>query len=156
MFLQEWSYLSRCPDEAAPLLEYFDQTYVSGTSVQRGRRAVRRIPARFPPELWNVHKATMNDCPRMNNLCEGWNNKFYHLIGYQHPSIWKLIRTFQKEESVVSAVIARDSVGEPPKKRTKKMYSDIQQRLKNLCKDYIEGRKNLDEVLRGFGHNIGF
>ena len=65
--------------------------------------------------------AMANDCPRTNNLCEGWNNKFYHLIGYQHPSIWKLIRTIQKEESVVSAVIARDSVGEPPKKKIKKM-----------------------------------
>ena len=28
---------ARCPDEAAPLLEYFDQTYVSGMYVQRRR-----------------------------------------------------------------------------------------------------------------------
>lgn len=118
---------SRCPEEAAPLLEYFDQTYVSGTYVQRRRNQqpgipavnLRRIPARFPPELWNIHKATMNDCPRTNNLCEGWNNKFYHLVGYQHPSIWKLIRVLQQEEAAVSAVIARDSVGEPPRKKTK-------------------------------------
>ena len=69
----------RCTEEAAPLLEYFDQTYVSGTYVQRrhsqqpGIPAVNLqcIPARFPPELWNIHKATMNDCPRTNNLCEG-------------------------------------------------------------------------------------
>ncbi|KAG0727804.1 hypothetical protein GWK47_033848 [Chionoecetes opilio] len=91
----------------------------------------------------------MNDCPRTNNLCEGWINKFYHLVGYQHPSIWKLIRTIQKEEAVVSAVIARDTVGEPPRKKTKQEYVDLEQRLKNLCKDYTEGRKNLDQVLRG-------
>ena len=29
---------ARCLDEAAPLLEYFDQTYVSGKYVQRRRR----------------------------------------------------------------------------------------------------------------------
>ena len=82
----------RCTEDAAPLLEYFDQTYVSGTYVQRRRNQqpqipavnLRRIPARFPPELCNIHKVTMNDCPRINNLCEDWNNKFYHLVGYQH------------------------------------------------------------------------
>ena len=55
-----------------------------------------------------------------NNLCEECN-KFYHLVGYQHPSIWKLIRIIQKEKAVVSAIIARDLIGEPPKKKTKKI-----------------------------------
>ncbi|XP_045126264.1 uncharacterized protein LOC123513257 [Portunus trituberculatus] len=93
----------RCTEEAAPLLEYFDQTYVSGTYVQRRCHQQRRIPPRFPPELWNIHEATLNDCPRTNNLCEGWNNKFYHLVGYQHLSIWKLIRVIQQEEAALLA-----------------------------------------------------
>ena len=72
-----------CPDAAVPLLEYFDQTYVSGTFIQRschipedGVPAInfRRIPPRYPPELWNVSEATLNDNPRTNNMCEGWNN----------------------------------------------------------------------------------
>ncbi len=120
---------ARCPEEAAPLLEYFDQTYVSGTYVQRRRNQhpgipavkLRLIPTRFPPELWNIHKATMKDCPRTNNLCEGWNNKFYHLVGYQHPSIWKLIWVLQQEEAAVSAVIARDSVNRPGRKQRRYM-----------------------------------
>ena len=70
--------------------------------------------------------------------------------------IWKLIRLLQQEEAAVSAVIARDSVGEPPKKKTKRVYVDLQQRPKNLCKDYTEGRKTLDQMLCGLGHNIRF
>ena len=156
---------ARCLDDSAPLLQYIDQMYVSGKFVQRRRQNfqpdiptvnLRCIPARFPPELWNVQHATMNDLPKTNNLCEGWNNKFYHLVGYQDPSIWKLIRTIHKEEAVVSAVIARDSFGEPPRRKTKKIFVDLQQRLKNLCNDYTEGRKNLEQVLRGLGHNIRF
>ena len=156
---------TRCPQQAAPLLKYFDETYVSGTFVQRRQRNaqsdaaaenLRHVPPRFPPEIWNVHVATINDCPRTNNFCEGWNNKFCHLVGHQHPSIWKLIKMLQKEESAVSAVILRDLIGEPPVKKVKKIYVRLQQRLKNLCIDYNEGRKNMDEVLRGLGHNIRY
>ena len=45
---------ARYLDEAAPLLEYFCQMYVSGTYVQRRRNLQPGIPARFPLELWNV------------------------------------------------------------------------------------------------------
>ena len=79
------------------------------------------MPPRFPPELWNVHKATLNDDARANNQCEGWNNKFYHHVGYQHPSIWKMIRTLQKEEATVSAIIIRDAVGQPPQGGKKRL-----------------------------------
>ena len=108
---------TRCLYQAAPLLKYFDETYVSGTFVQRRQRNsqsyiaaenLRHVPPRFPPELWNAHVGTINDCPRTNNFCEGWNNKFYHLVGHQHPSVWKLIKMLQKEESAASTVILRD------------------------------------------------
>ena len=115
---------------------------------------LRRIPARFSRELWNVHQATVNDCPRTNNLCEEWNNKFYNLVGYQHPSIWKLRRMIQKEEAVVSAVITRDLVGELPIKKTKKIYVEQQQGLKNLCSGYVKGRENPDQILSGLSHNM--
>lgn len=90
----------KCPEEGVPLLNYFNQTYVSGTYVQRRfdpqertpRLIMKRIPPRFPPQIWNIHQATLNDDPKTKNLREGWNNKFYHLVGYHHPSIWKLMK----------------------------------------------------------------
>lgn len=74
------------------------------------------------------------------------------LVGYQNPSIWLLIKTLHKEENSVSVVISRNAIGEPPKK--KKNYVDLQQRLRNLYKDYNEGRKDLCQFLRALGHNI--
>ena len=81
---------------AEGLVDYFDQ-YVTGTFRRTGvpRDVVygaaivcmRRIPPRYPPALWNVHQATLDDEPRTNNQCTGWNNRFTHLIGYQHPSV---------------------------------------------------------------------
>jgi len=31
---------------------------------------VRRFPAIFPPEAWNVHQTTMDNNQRTNNVCE--------------------------------------------------------------------------------------
>ncbi|CAG2208660.1 unnamed protein product [Mytilus edulis] len=82
------------PPEAAELLDYFDATYVSGNMRRnpapgQGLRLVmRRTPPMFPPTIWNVHDATVNGDSRTNNVCEGWNNKFFNLVGYAHPSIW--------------------------------------------------------------------
>ena len=76
--------------QALELLDYFDKTYVNG--VVRNIQApgqpivVRRIPPIFPPALWNVHTATMNNDPWTNNVCESWNNAFYHIVGHNHPS----------------------------------------------------------------------
>ena len=34
----------------------------------------------FAPLLWNVYDSTMNNNPRTNNLCEGWNNMFFSTL----------------------------------------------------------------------------
>ena len=62
----------------------------------------------------------------------------------------------QKEEAVVSAVITRDLIGELPIKKTKKIYVEQQQGLKNLCSGYVKGRENPDQILSGLSHNIRF
>ena len=38
--------------------------------------------------------------------------------------------------------------------RTKSVYVELQPRLKNLCKDRVEGRKSVAEFLRAVSHNI--
>jgi hypothetical protein len=74
------------------LVDYFQTTYVTATyrSVQRNgeqRLTMRRVPPMFPPSIWSVPPATVDSDPRTNNVCEGWNNKFFTLIGSAHPSI---------------------------------------------------------------------
>ena len=81
------------PIEAQELVDYFDATYISG-SLRRRPQAngflgvrFRRSQPQFPPEVWNVHDASVNNHSRTNNVCEGWNNGFAHLVGQHHPTI---------------------------------------------------------------------
>ena len=148
-----------CPDEAKPLLEYFDQTYVTGHLRQRQspdglRVIVRRTPPMFLPKNWNMHDVTVSDQPRTNNISEGWNNKFKALVGYTHPSIWKVIECLQGECARVTRVILQDERGIRPVKRVHKVYRELQSRLEHLCEDRISGRKSIPEFLRGVSHNL--
>ena len=155
-----WWLKDNIPDRAEPLVAYFDRTYVTGTfrraqaiPGQAGIR-MRRIQPLFPPHLWNVHEATLNDEPRTNNLCEAWNNRFSNLVGHNHPSVWKLIEALKKDECSVSLTILQDARGQPPMKRVRKVYVELQQRLKTLCQARASGTKTVEEFLRGAGHNI--
>jgi len=85
----------------------------------------------FPPVIWNVHDATVNGDARTSNMCEGWNNKFFNLVGHAHPStcIWRVIEWCQKEEATVRTIIQQDAVGNPPAKRTQQRHVQLQVRL---------------------------
>ena len=65
---------------------------------------------------------------RTNNMCEGWNNKFFNLVGHAHPSIWRVIEWCQKEEATVRTIIQQDAVGNPVK-RTQQRHVQLQERL---------------------------
>jgi hypothetical protein len=86
-----WELCPADPPEAAELLDYFDSIYISGShrrAIVPGqglRMVMRRTPLMFPPAIWNIHEATVNGDPRTNNVCEGWNNKFFNLVGYAPP-----------------------------------------------------------------------
>lgn len=156
-------YLKRsAPDAAAPLVDYFDATYVSGPMrfipSTNGSLAgtLQRRRATFPADLWNCHVATMENQPRTNNVCEGWNNSFRNLIGYMHPSIWKLIDVMRKENERVRTIMLRDGAGVRPKKQRRRTYEELQKRLYNLCHDFVSGTKNLEAFLSGVSHNIRF
>ena len=151
------------PPAVQDLVNYFDSTYVTGRfrQLQQPRlqdqiqpARIRRIPPRFPLALWNVHNATINDEARTNNLCEGWNNKFMHLVGQYHPSIWRVIRCVQKDQATTHVAVLQDLRGMPPKKRRKRATDEYQHRLRNLCQDSVHGRKDIRQFLRGVGHNI--
>lgn len=80
------SVITEEPAETEELVDYFETTYVTGTyrPVQRNgeqRLTMRRVPSMFPPSIWSVHSATVDSDPRTNNVGEGWNNKFFTLVG---------------------------------------------------------------------------
>ena len=125
------------------LLDYFDQTYVTGIFLGAGvpgdgldGAAIvrkRRVLPRYPSALWNVHQSTpvtLDGEPRTNNQCEGWNNHFTHLVGYQHPFVWTMIDALKKEDPVACTHIAKYLNGQLPKKRIIPEYKDMQNRLR--------------------------
>ena len=114
----------------------------------------RRVPPLFEPAKWNVHAATLQGEPRTNNRSEGLNNKFFSLVGHQHPSIWKLKECLKAKTARVTGVLVQLERGVRPKKRTKHVYVELQSRLKNLCEDRFEGRKSVAEFVRAVSHNI--
>ena len=113
-----------------------------------------RIPPSFPPAQWNMHEITLADQPRTNNISEGWNNKFHGLVGHDDPTVWKLIECLQAECARVASVLLQDERGVRPKKRTKKIYTKLQVRLRHLCEHKAAGRKTISEFLRGISHNL--
>jgi hypothetical protein len=44
-------------------------------------------------------------------MCEGWNSKFFNLVGHAYLSIWRVIEWCQKEEATVRTIIQQDAVG---------------------------------------------
>lgn len=132
------------PFELADLLLYFDTTYVSGL--------VGKQPL-FPPSVWNVHEATLNNTHRTNNVCESWNNKFSHLVGHHNPSIWTVLEALQKDEATQRRVLL---INHPDEVRKKRSNVEHQERLRGLCVDFNSGRKNVYDFLRAVGNTIRF
>ena len=149
------------------VIDYFDATYVTGRHrvVQPAAANAaaplppvrfRRQPPLFAPDVWNVHAATVTGANRTNNMCESWNSAFQRLVGHQHPGVWTLIKYLRKDATLVSTLIVQESRGMPPRKSQKRVYVDLQARLKYLCDARAAGTKSVEELLDGVGHLIRF
>ena len=152
------------PPGLESLVDYFDSVYVSGTYCRIQIPAanpddiplirMRHIQPMFPPPLWNMFEPTVNNNPRTNNFCESWNFGFSKLVGHNNPSVWTAIDAIRKDQALVSVVILQNANGEPPRKRVKKVTHDLQRKLRNVCVDFQEGRKTVEELLRSVGQCI--
>ncbi|KAL8570073.1 hypothetical protein ACOMHN_036350 [Nucella lapillus] len=141
------------------LLDYFDQTYVSG----RFRRAqrddegpvrLRRIPPQFPPSIWNVNTATLADESRTNNFCEAWNNSFRQLVGHHHPGVWTTIECLRIDQALAATKLTQAERGEPPGKKQKRGIQQSQIRLRTLCQEFAAGTRPLELFLEAVARNI--
>jgi hypothetical protein len=144
---------SIAPSVAAPLVAYFDQTYVNGT-IRSTNAGDRRLPPRYPPALWNVYQATVDGTPRTNNCAEGWNNHLQHMVGHKHPTVWRLIEALQSDAAETSTRIARYVAGNLSPKRQNKSTLRMETRLQKLVAEYSSGRRPMQDFLRAVGHNI--
>ncbi|KAF0748313.1 Uncharacterized protein FWK35_00023607 [Aphis craccivora] len=124
------------PPGAENLISYFDSVYVSGPLRRIGTDndlsiRFRRLPPQFLPQMWNVHRSTLLDGSRTNNVFEGWDNRFNHLVGHKNPSIWKLLKNMKNEMGADKAKLTLSEIGQLTYKRSHKGHV-MQIRLKNI------------------------
>lgn len=161
------SYLqSIVPLQAQDLLNYFDNTYVNGlasvVSIRNTERGnfirLRRLKPLFPPKLRNVCSATLKGKDRTNNATERWNNRFFHLIGNDHPDVWTLIIKMRQEVASDQIKLEQLLAGKVEKKRKCTQYEMLSRRLKNLCKQYKNSTSSnkIAVFLNGISFNIRF
>ena len=100
--------------------------------------------------LWNCFKYIFENIPRTNNSVEGWHNGFASSLNECHPTIWKCIDSFKKEESLIKLqteqLIAGMTIG------VKRKYKDHAEKIIKICDDY-HTRSKLD-FLKGIAHNF--
>ena len=131
------------------ILDYFEDNYIG-----RQRRGRPRDIAMFPIEIWNMHHRTQDDLPRTNNHIEGWHRRFACNCDCCHPTVWKLVRAFQREENLVRAEVHQVLGGHPVIQ--KKKYQECAERVKRIVNNYPERRADMLGYLRAIAHNLSF
>ena len=135
------------PAEAYELAAYFESTYVG-----RYISSSNVVPSMFPLEMWNNHNLVHQGIPRTTNAVEAWHRSFNHLMSCQHPSIWKFIDIFKKEQGLVEVKHAFYISGRNPHKRSKYTYQE--RALRNLIDSYLSRPKL--EFLKGVAYRFEF
>jgi len=124
---------STVPSAAQSILDYFDKTYVTGSTRHiAGTDIVRRIEPLFPPPVWNVHDVTVSG-DRTNNFSKAWNRRFESLVGHTHPSIWTIIELLIADAVEALTSLLHHRSGRLEQKRVRKATKDFNRRLQRLC-----------------------
>lgn len=134
------------PDEAEPILSYYEDTYIGR---MRGNR--RREP-RFPTNHWNVYVESLGEEPKTTNSLEGWHRAFSGALGSVHPNIWKFI-TFLRTEQALNATKRAGFVA-GNENRPNKKYAAIASRIKVLVQRFAMTEPLA--YLRSLAHNFNF
>ena len=147
------------PNYFDPMIQYFDENYVTGSvslhQTETGRMMFDVTPPRYPIELWNVHDATITKGRhRTNNMAETWNNFFKNVVGHKKPSLWHCISCLDKDIMMVQGQIISYEAGDVQLKRVKQSTKNHQKRLKRLCKQYKKNEKNISQFLNAVGKCI--
>lgn len=134
------------PDEAQPIFDYFEDTYVGRERRNRAREG------RFPLPLWNNFRRVRLNLPRSNNAIEAWHRRFHSVVSCDHPTIWKLISFLQAEQAYFQRRMEQLVAGNNQKRKRKSILMD--KRISTIV-----SRFNVTdpmEYLRGLAHNIAF
>ena len=104
------------------LVDYFERTWI-GLAPRVGKK--RKNPD-FPLILWNSYQVTIEGDPRTTNALEGFHNGFHHLVGCDHPTIWKFLKALKKQLVLSHLKLEQANIGidSSPRRRGTKMIDD--------------------------------
>ena len=140
------------PQYLEPIVDYFENTYVTGRPAPGRRRAV---PPRYQPTLWNHYLSALNKSHKTNNCLEGWHNQFNQLVCKSHPDIYTFIKAIQKEQAYSETSIAELSLGKRVKTAPRKKWSELQERIQGIANQYKQYKDNIIiKYLRNISFNI--
>lgn len=118
------------PEEAQPVLDYFEDTWIGRLQLRRSRR-----PPRFPHLLWNCFRNIQENLPKTNNSIEGWHRSFEQQVSCNHPNIWKFISTLKREQSLNELKIIQSLTGNKATPARKK-YRDSLKRIERILTQF--------------------
>lgn len=108
-------------------ITYFERTWVR----KFNRTRTLESEAIFPPRIWNVRCALMNESNRTNNAVEGWNNQLNNYSKCSHPHLHKFIQVVKDDMTAYrTKIIQIRSGANLQPQRTK--YKDHSQFLINI------------------------
>lgn len=123
-------FTDECPDELQPLVDHWEDDYI-------GRRTPRGNP-KFAVAVWSIYNRVVNDLPRTNNLVQVWHKAFQQTVDCHHPSIFKLIKQFRKEQDHAKIQLEKFNSGECQPEASKCKYRQLSQSLKNIVETYAD------------------
>jgi hypothetical protein len=88
-------------DILAPLISYFEQTWIG---YRNRKRTTRRRPS-YDLDWWNCYRSVLEDTPRTNNNCEAFHRGLAGILGIEHPTIFKLIDGLKQQQSLTEIKI---------------------------------------------------
>jgi hypothetical protein len=134
-------------DTMTPIVDYWEDNYIG--RLRRNRRA----NPRFAIDLWNVHDRLVDGLPRTNNSVEAWHRSFQRTIDCHHPSLFKLIEQFRREQDHVEIQLERYRNGVRRNgAASKAKYVQVTRRLTTVAATF--GSIPVVDYLRGIAYNL--
>ena len=81
----------------------------------------------FDVAIWNV----FDTVDRTTNICEGFHSALTKAIGKNHPSVFKIVEFWIKQDDENERVLAQMAMGAPPQQR-KKTYVTVDEAITRL------------------------
>ncbi|XP_030072563.1 FLYWCH-type zinc finger-containing protein 1 [Microcaecilia unicolor] len=128
--------VENCCSELTPVTDYWEDTFIGC------QRQKRRVEPCYPISVWNVCNRVMDGLPRTNNSVEAWHRSFQQTVDCHHPSIFKLVDHFRREQDRTEIEISRYLAGFRHPECSKSKYVQLDKRLRALVSTY-----NVDDIV---------